>query len=226
PVRENTDYALRVGVRLRQGPVGIKIVTSDPGIGLASVSAPEAEKKRSAKKEAEEAGGLASPDGAVMTEVNLYFASGDSQQVGLLFYNNGASPARKSLQVGRAEMFDVGPTPNQWTRGPRALIRGLQKNIFKTDLMRLLVIGGVVMLAVAGRGRALAALLAVPAYYLLVQSAFHTEYRYILAIHYFLFVMAAVAIYCMAVAIVRVARQGYRLAKGKNAQASSGSTGG
>jgi len=35
----------------------------------------------------------------------------------------------------------------------------------------------------------------VPVYYLCAQSAFHTEYRYILAIHYFLFTAAAVTLY-------------------------------
>ncbi|HEX8090911.1 MAG TPA: hypothetical protein VF762_18770, partial [Blastocatellia bacterium] len=57
-----------------------------------------------------------------------------------------------------------------------------------------------------GRGSALAALLAVPGYYLLAQSAFHTEYRYILAIHYFLFVAAAVAFYCAVLFITQCSR--------------------
>lgn len=50
-----------------------------------------------------------------------------------------------------------------------------------------------------GRSRdcrsALAILLAVPGYYFCVQSALHTEYRYVLVIHYFLFVLAALAVY-------------------------------
>jgi hypothetical protein len=225
PVRSDTDYILRVAVKLEQGPIEIKVGTTDSRIDLASVPAPEAERKRSAKKETEEADVTASGDGRAMTEVKLHFASGDQQQIRLLFYNNGASPARKSMQVGRAEMFEVGPTPNLWTRHPRALIRGLQKNIFKTDTMRLLILAGICLLGVAGRGRAMMMLLAVPCYYLVVQSAFHTEYRYILAIHYFLFLMAAVALYCIAVAIWQGASRGYRLAKRKNAQASSGSTG-
>ena len=41
----------------------------------------------------------------------------------------------------------------------------------------------------------LAILLVVPCYYFCTQSALHTEYRYVLVIHYFLFVLAAVAIY-------------------------------
>jgi hypothetical protein len=38
-------------------------------------------------------------------------------------------------------------------------------------------------------------LLSVPAYYFLFQSMLHTEYRYVLAIHHFLFVLASLAIY-------------------------------
>ncbi|MEK6323697.1 MAG: hypothetical protein AABN33_18810 [Acidobacteriota bacterium] len=58
-----------------------------------------------------------------------------------------------------------------------------------------LIIAGIVLLGIARRKNALLVLLAVPAYYLCVQSAFHTEYRYILAIHYLLFIMAAVTVY-------------------------------
>jgi hypothetical protein len=42
-----------------------------------------------------------------------------------------------------------------------------------------------------------------------VQSAFHTEYRYIIAIHYFLFVMAAVAIYVLGMMIWQGAHQAF-----------------
>jgi hypothetical protein len=58
------------------------------------------------------------------------------------------------------------------------------------------------LLAHARRTRALAALVAVPLYYLCVQSALHTEYRYVLAIHYFLFIAAAAALYHLASAAV------------------------
>ena len=235
PVRKNTDYVLRLEVELKQGPIEIKVGTTDPRINLASMPAPETERKETAKretvkretvkKETVEADTLASNGDRVMTEVKLHFASAEREQVRLVFYNNGPSPAQKSMRVGLAEMFELGPTPNQWTRLPRALIRGLQKNVFKTDLMRSLIIIGICLLAFAGRGRTLLILLAVPAYYLLVQSAFHTEYRYILVIHYFLFVMAAVAFYCVAAAIWQGARHAHRLAKRKSAQPSSGSTG-
>jgi hypothetical protein len=44
-------------------------------------------------------------------------------------------------------------------------------------------------------------LLIVPAYYLSVQSALHTEYRYILAIHYFLLAIAGLTLGCAGIAI-------------------------
>jgi len=57
---------------------------------------------------------------------------------------------------------------------------------------RSLTLLGVFWLARAGRRRELAALLLVPAYFLVFQSVLHTEYRYSLVIHYFLFVVMAV----------------------------------
>ena len=56
----------------------------------------------------------------------------------------------------------------------------------------------------------LALLLAVPCYYFCTQSALHTEYRYVLVIHYFLFVLAAVAVYtigCKLTAAWKAARK-------------------
>jgi hypothetical protein len=61
--------------------------------------------------------------------------------------------------------------------------------------MWLLVMVGVGLMLLARRGQACVILLSVPAYYLIVHSVLHTEYRYILAIHYFLFVFAGAALY-------------------------------
>jgi hypothetical protein len=82
----------------------------------------------------------------------------------------------------------------------------LQKNIFNTGVLLPLVIGGVLLLTLARRGSALAALLSVPIYYLLVQSALSTEYRYILGIHYFLFVVAGVTLGCLGSALGQASR--------------------
>lgn len=83
------------------------------------------------------------------------------------------------------------------TNGPG--IRGrsfgvLQKNVFKTGVLLTPVIVGMLLLCLASRARAAVLLLAVPVYYLCIQSALSTEYRHILAIHYFLFITAAVTV--------------------------------
>jgi 4-amino-4-deoxy-L-arabinose transferase-like glycosyltransferase len=73
---------------------------------------------------------------------------------------------------------------------PRLAVAGAQR-LFITAVMLPLALAGVALLAREKKWRALVVLLAVPVYYLCVQSALHTEYRYVLAVHYLLF--AAVA---------------------------------
>jgi 4-amino-4-deoxy-L-arabinose transferase-like glycosyltransferase len=80
---------------------------------------------------------------------------------------------------------------------PRLALRAAQK-VFITAVFLPLYALGLLLLAHARRTRALAALLAVPLYYLCVQSALHTEYRYVLAVHYFLFIAAAAGLYHIA----------------------------
>lgn len=72
---------------------------------------------------------------------------------------------------------------------------GIIQRLFITALFLPLALAGAFLLARSRRRRrALALLVAVPAYYLCVQSIFHTEYRYTLALTYFLFALAAVAL--------------------------------
>jgi len=88
----------------------------------------------------------------------------------------------------------VSTAPHAWTRVPRALVASVQR-LFITAVFLPLYVAGFVLLWRAGRRRALVLLLAVPVYYLCVQSALHTEYRYVMAMHYFLFVLAAASLY-------------------------------
>jgi 4-amino-4-deoxy-L-arabinose transferase-like glycosyltransferase len=71
---------------------------------------------------------------------------------------------------------------------------GIVQRLFITALFLPLALAGAFILARSQRRRALAFLSVVPAYYLCVQSIFHTEYRYTLALTYFLFALAAVAL--------------------------------
>jgi len=61
-------------------------------------------------------------------------------------------------------------------------------------------------LLVARRWQAALVLLTVPAYYLLLQSPLHTEYRYILPIHYFLFILGGVTIGFVGAALSQIGK--------------------
>jgi 4-amino-4-deoxy-L-arabinose transferase-like glycosyltransferase len=73
-------------------------------------------------------------------------------------------------------------------------LRAVQ-NLFITAIFLPLVLIGAGILVYRRELQTLAILLAVPCYYFCTQSALHTEYRYVLVIHYFLFVLAAFAVY-------------------------------
>lgn len=68
----------------------------------------------------------------------------------------------------------------------RALVRAVQ-SAWSTPLFRALTLLGVACLWLTGRRRDLAVFLTVPLYYFVFQSLLHTEYRYCLPVHYFLF---------------------------------------
>jgi hypothetical protein len=202
-VRRNTDYLLRFPVKVDRGSMAARVTSADRRITLAeevlSVSQKAARKAR--KKAGKESNDLERADGptppVVMPEVmvEMPFASRGATEVCLMLSNDAAASAKPKLLMGEAELFEAGPTPYQWTSYPRAVVRGIQKNVFKTWLMRLLALSGVALLVMMRQARSLALVLMVPAYYLCIQSAFHTEYRYILAMHYLLFIPAAVTLY-------------------------------
>ncbi|HEY6233376.1 MAG TPA: glycosyltransferase family 39 protein [Pyrinomonadaceae bacterium] len=85
------------------------------------------------------------------------------------------------------------------------LLRLMQK-LFITAIFLPLVLLGTALLAYGREVQKLALLLVVPFYYFCTQSALHTEYRYVLVIHYFLFLLAAFAVYSIGCKIL-IARQ-------------------
>jgi len=126
--------------------------------------------------------------------LDLPFASGKSSHVEVILSNGAAQPLAR---IGRIEIFELGATSYRWTRYPRFIIHHLQR-FFLTAWILPLVLGGVVSLLRARRWQTLTLLLIVPVYYLCAQSALHTERRYVIAIHYFLFVLAAVFLHSVA----------------------------
>lgn len=201
-VKPDTDYILTIPVTLEQGRADLKIRALDQRITLQSKVIAYSGKKNRAEKPGnpEQTAGRAISEAQITNEENpatliqLPFSSGNNREVRFVIANSGAS-AKTILQAGDAQLYEMGKTPYQWTQVPRLIVRGLQKNIFKTDTMRLLILMGALLLAFAKRHKALLILLTVPIYYLGTHAAFSTEYRYILALHFFLFVIAAATLY-------------------------------
>ncbi|MFY9573914.1 MAG: hypothetical protein WAV20_21155, partial [Blastocatellia bacterium] len=111
----------------------------------------------------------------------------------LVFRSTDTRLLQQDAQI-RRQWRDIASPPGSlgfaesmsWMRLP---IRGLQRTAKETALLFILL--GVAIMFVGSWRRSLF-LLMTPLYYLLFQSAMHTEFRYTLPMHYFLFVFAAI----------------------------------
>ena len=72
------------------------------------------------------------------------------------------------------------------------------QKLFVTAVFLPLLLLGTGILVYEKRYKTLAVMVIVPAYYFCTQSTLHTEYRYVLVIHYFLFLLAAVGVHWLA----------------------------
>jgi hypothetical protein len=231
-VKEHTDYLLSIPIEELEGPMAAKVTTIGRHTALASRVIPDPqlqeqnEKRRRmrAARRGEQVDAIDLEGAAPSRWLEIPFASGDRNQVLLVISNNGTTEAAPFVEMGQPKLVELGPTPYVWTGAPRALVRGIQKNVYVASLMIPLVLAGVVLMLLGRKGRALILLLAVPLYYLLVQSALHTEYRYILAIHYFLFLIAAVTLYCLVLVIAEASRSSIKVIQKASNRRSIGST--
>ncbi|HEX7955351.1 MAG TPA: glycosyltransferase family 39 protein, partial [Pyrinomonadaceae bacterium] len=153
------------------------------------------------RMEAEEAGrpeyaaSLFTPDGVRRDRERTRRALSVVRSHPFWFAGVMARRAASMLRLERTPLASAIPVAEGWTRAPRLAVRSVQKLFITAVFLPLYLAGLVLLLRRARRWRELAALLVVPLYYLCVQSALHTEYRYVLAAHYFLFVVAAVALH-------------------------------
>jgi len=199
PVQRYTDYSVRVHCTFEQRTAAIKVTSSDRrtmlASGFKSISNPSADPEAGLPPEP-----LVDSISYGLESVQMSFASGDRSEVRLVISNNGAPYARPAVRLGAVELLELGPTAYLWSRYVRPFARSIQRGVHTTSRMLILFAVGISLLAVAAQGRTLLLLIAVPVYYLCTQSFLHTEYRYTLPIHYFLFVLAAVTLYCAGVA--------------------------
>ncbi|HEU4477791.1 MAG TPA: glycosyltransferase family 39 protein, partial [Pyrinomonadaceae bacterium] len=185
-VKPDRDYLFRVPLKLEEGRVLVKV--TGPELHLALKEALATSVIDLIEGEA--------PADQPLKRIELPFVSGDQSQVRFVIANNASAPVRPVARIGTVELYELGPSAYQWTRFPRLLIRMLQ-GFFLTAWMLPLTILGIVALILARRRRTTLLLLSVPLYYLVVQSALHTERRYVIAIHYFLTMFAAVFLWLL-----------------------------
>lgn len=203
-VSKDTDYLLRLPLRIGEGSLVVEIVDTRRGRLLASTPI------HHSVKWAELA-----PDEQPFITIERPFVSYDTDQVRVVMRNGYRKPAHIVADVGRVEAFELGPSSHTWTHYPRAFLSIVQK-LFLTALMLPLAFLGAALLIISRQGRALAVLLVVPAYYLCVQSALWTEFRYTLPMYYFLFILSAIGICWAGERLRRAARAFTSRAKAKD----------
>ena len=115
---------------------------------------------------------------------------------------------RRAASMLRLERVPLISASASAANGYPSPFRAVQ-SVFKTVVVLPLTLLGVGILVAARRWAVLVVLLVIPAYYFCVQSALHTEYRYILALNHFQFVFAAVAVCFILVTVPGWAKRGY-----------------
>lgn len=207
-VHKHTDYLLMLSVKSAESSVDFRVTSLDRRVIFESAR----------YEQDDEEGQTQNPDSLDVEPsnssyqqpvgtVHIPFASGDFDRVCLVISKRVESPAQVATQVEQARLFVLGATPYAWTRYPRAVVHAIQRNVFSTVCMLTLFAFGIALLALGRRFRELLIVLAVPIYYLCSHAPFHTHFRYVLPIHYFIFVTAAVSLYVAAIGIRQVAKR-------------------
>ena len=187
PVKQNTDYVFTVPIQIERGRMKVSVKGSTGKVYTSSiVETLETE-----------------PTNGQPRNQVLAFVAPKDEQVRVVLSNEASNPPQPVAWIKPIKLFNLGPSRFLWTRYPRLLVHGIQK-IFLTAVMLPLAIIGLAVLIIRKHRRVLIILLAVPVYYFCVQSIVHTEYRYVLAVDYFLFALVGVAVAWSADILVRL----------------------
>ena len=189
-VRKNFDYVLTMPVTIREGRVSIVVRGVERPQVLGSAALPDSLERLPYTN-------------AFAPAIRIPFVSQNHDQVQVVVANAESAAPRTVLDIGGAQLNELGPARYLWTRYPRGLLKTIQK-FFVAGYFLPLPLLGAVLLAIYRRRVALAVLLTVPLYYLLSHAPLHFEYRYILPVYFFWFILAALAIYWIGLTCLRV----------------------
>src|ERR1700752_5024233 len=189
-VKTDSDYVAYVPVKLEQGRLRIKITDQEQKSILASTNVDLVE-------------GVP-PTEQPVHNLAIPFASAKHSQVRVVVANFAARDS--SVLMGTSRLVELGPSSYQWLRYIRVPL-GYAQRLFKTAWILPLAVVGLFIMVRKRDWPSLVILLAVPAYYLVVQSMLHTERRYVYIIHFFFLI-------CVSEAVWKIATSGYALAAG------------
>jgi len=186
-VKPYHDYVLSLPFKLEEGRTLLKIVSADNKL-LAPivVDAVEGVKEQP------------------VNELAIPFVSANNSQVRVVIANNAST--NPIILVGPMQVNELGSSSLSWLRYVRFPLRTIQR-FFTTAWVLPFVVIGIVVLIGRRKLQELAILLAVPAYYLIFQSALHTERRYVYIIHFFFLVLASVSLCWLADSLKRMRRR-------------------
>jgi hypothetical protein len=196
-VEKNTDYVVRFPFKIEQGSVCFSVISPSQKEVYATTPVLHVLETLPAV-------------GQQTLAVQIPFVSSDSGSAHLLVENEKRRAGPMVAEVGKIELYRLGPASLVWMRYPRIVIHFVQK-FFVTAWMVPLAFIGALLLWVNGRGGIRwpttfaegrghgvpplqILLLAVPLYYLSAQSFLHTEYRYVMAIQPAFFILVAVTL--------------------------------
>jgi hypothetical protein len=174
------DYVLKLSFRLERGRALVKIVKADGTKPLASSVIDLVE-------------GLPASNQPV-NQLEIPFVSANTSRVQVVIANSAS--VHPVMLVGAARVADLGPSSLSWLRYVRMPL-GILQRFFTTAWVLPFVVVGIVLLIRGRKFQELAILLTVPVYYLVVQSALHTERRYVYVIHFFFLILASTALHCL-----------------------------
>ena len=176
-LQPNSDYLLDTVVKAERGRMRISIVSGDNKILASSVV---------------DALEQTTPQNQPYVPFQLAFVS-DNGPTRIVVNNEASDVSNPVIKIAPIGLYDLGPARFLWTRYPRFVIHAIQK-IFLTAVILPLSIIGLLILIFQKQSRALVILSIVPVYFFTVQSIVHTEYRYVLAVDYFMFALAGVTL--------------------------------
>jgi len=177
-VTRDNDYVFVVPIKIEKGRMRISVINT---VGKTYASTIVETLEHTA------------PEEQPASLIQLAFVSRSNEQIRLSFANEASIPPNPIVKIGEIKLCELGPARFLWTRYPRLLVHGIQK-VFLTAVMLPLAIVGLGLLIIRKDSRALVILSVVPIYFFCGQSIVHTEYRYVLAVDYFLFAFVGVAV--------------------------------